>query len=115
MNWEEAPPGLTRWIAADAVFGVCATLAAFVLRKYLLLFLTTASVWFLVLFAVYTSWWRTRDQPVARRRKMYKSIALLTGFLIALAMYYLIVRLDPDAWMTWVWPTKYYYPFCVRR
>jgi hypothetical protein len=95
MSLENAPPGITRWMAADVVFGICSTLAAFVLRKFVLLFLTAASIWFLVLFALYAYWWRTRDQRAAGRRKMYKGIALLTGFLIALAMYYVIVRLDP--------------------
>jgi len=82
-------------MAADIVFGICATLAAFALRKFVLLFLTAASIWFPILFALYTHWWRTRDQWVAGRRKMYGGIALLAGFLIALAMYYLIIRLDP--------------------
>jgi hypothetical protein len=92
---QEFPPGLERWIAADVIFGVCAITLAFALRKFVLLFLAAASIWFIVLFALYVRWWRTRDRLVPGWRKIYRGIALLTGFLIALAAYYLIIRLDP--------------------
>jgi len=95
MGHNDIPPLHWRWIAADIVFGVCSTFVAFESRHFALLFLTAASIWFLVLFALYARWWQTRDTFVAGRRKFYRGVGLLTGFLIALLMYYFIVWLDP--------------------
>src|SRR5579863_8719243 len=95
MEFEDAPPGLGHWIKADITFGICSAVAAFWLRKFILLFLTAASFWFLILFALYANWWSTRHTYVPGTRKIYRSIGLLTGFLIAVLAYYLIVWLDP--------------------
>lgn len=95
MGHNNMPPLYWRWIAVDIVFGVSSTFLAFEYRRFALLFLTAASIWFLVLFALYARWWKTRDKFVPGRRRLYRGIGMLTGFLIAALMYYFIVWLDP--------------------
>jgi len=95
MGHNDMPPLYWWWIAADVVFGVCSTFLAFEYRHFVLLFLTAASIWFLVLFALYAWWWKSRDEFVPGRRKLYRGIGALTGLLIAGLMYYLVVWLDP--------------------
>jgi hypothetical protein len=75
--------------------GTLACIAAFITHKFLLLFFSAGSLWLVLLLYLYRRWWP--GMPfVAGRRKSYRGIAVLFGFVIFLGAWYIIVQLDPS-------------------
>jgi hypothetical protein len=95
MSDESKPPSLVVPIVAAVCAGALACVAAFVTRKFVLLFLSAGSLWVLFLFYLYRLWWP--GVPfVPFQRKMYRGIAVLVGFLIFAGTWYVIIWLDPS-------------------
>jgi hypothetical protein len=95
MQEESQPPRLVVPTTVALCAGILACVAAFVTRRFLLLFFTAGSVWVLVLFYLYRLWWP--GVPfVPGRRKSYRGIAVLVGLLIFAGTWYIIVWLDPS-------------------
>jgi hypothetical protein len=76
--------------------GILACIAPFITHKFLLLFFSAGSLWLVLLLYLYRRWWP--GMPfVAGRRKSYRGIAVLIGFLIFAAAWYIIVKTRPIA------------------
>jgi hypothetical protein len=75
--------------------GTLACIAAFVTRRFLLLFFTAGSLWILFLLYLFHRWWPGAPFLLGRR-KPYRGIAVLVGFVIFLGAWYIIVQLDPS-------------------
>jgi hypothetical protein len=95
MSTEAQPPRLVVPVAIVICFGALACIAAFVTRKFLLLFFSAGSLWVLFLLYLYRRWWPGIPFVVGQR-KTYRGIAVLVGFLIFGAVWYVIVQLDPS-------------------
>jgi hypothetical protein len=95
MLQEPQPPQLVVPTLIALCVGSLACIAAFITHKYLLLFFSAGSLWLLLLLYLYRRWWP--GVPfVPGRRKSYRGIAVLTGFLIFGGAWYIIVNLDPS-------------------
>jgi hypothetical protein len=57
MPEEAQPPSLVVPVAVAICAGALACVAAFVTRKFVLLFLSAGSLWVLFLFYLYRLWW----------------------------------------------------------
>jgi hypothetical protein len=90
-----APPKFAFPAALTIIIGLVACIAAFSARKFTLLFISAGSLWVLVLFYLYHLWWPGFPR-VPGRRRIYKGIAVLVGFLIFTGAWYMIVRFDPS-------------------
>jgi hypothetical protein len=73
--------------------GTGACIAAFVMRKFLLLFITAGAIWIEFLFYLYLRWW-PGIPFVPFQRKWYRGIAVLFGLLVFAGTWYVIVWLD---------------------
>ena len=95
MSEVPKPPRLIVPITLALCAGTLACIAAFVTRIFTLLFFSAGSVWVLFLFYLYRRWWP--GVPfVPGRRKSYRGIAVLVGFLIFAGAWYIIIQLDPS-------------------
>jgi hypothetical protein len=93
MPEEPQPPRLVVPIALALSAGTLACIAAFITHRFLFLFFTAGSLWILFLLYLYRRWFP--GVPfVPGRRKSYRAIAVLVGFLIFEGAWYIIVRLD---------------------
>jgi hypothetical protein len=90
-----APPKFAFPVALTVTIGLGACIAAFAARKFTLLFVSAGSLWILALFYLYRLWW-SGVPGVPGRRRTYKGIAVLVGFLIFTGAWYMIVRFDPS-------------------
>jgi hypothetical protein len=70
-------------------------IAAFTTHKFALLFVTAGALWVLVLLLLYRAWWPGLPR-VPGRKRTYKGLAVLSGFLIFTATWYLIIHFDPS-------------------
>ena len=95
MPDEAQPPSLVLPTAVAICAGTLACIAAFVTRKFALLFLSAGSLWVLALFCLYRLWW-PRVPFVPGRRKVYRGISVLVGLLIFAGTLYIIAWLDPS-------------------
>ena len=95
MSEEARPPRLVLPIAVAVCAGVLACIAAFVTRKFELLFLSAGSLWVLFLFYLYRLWW-PGIPFVPFRRKAYRGYAVIVGLLIFAGAWYIIIWLDPS-------------------
>jgi hypothetical protein len=93
MPEETPPPRLVAPIVVAFCAGILVCVAAFAMRKFILLFLSAGLLWVLVLFLLYRLWW---PGSVPGRRKVYRGLAVITGFLIFTGAWYIIVWLDPS-------------------
>jgi len=95
MHEETQSPRLVVPIAVAVCAGALACVAAFVTRKFVLLFFSAGSLWVLFLCYLYRLWWP--GVPfVPLQRKAYRGIAVLVGFLIFAGTWYIIIWLDPS-------------------
>jgi hypothetical protein len=95
MPQEPQPPQLVVPTTIALCAGTLACIAAFITRRFLLLFFGAGSLWLVVLLYLYRRWWPGMSF-VPGRRKSYRGIAVLIGFLIFTAAWYIIVKLDPS-------------------
>jgi hypothetical protein len=91
----ETRPRLTMPVVLVICVGAVACVIAFVTRKFPLLFITGGAIWVEFLFYLYWRWW-PGIPFVPGRRRTYRGIALLIGFLIFAATWEIIVWLDPS-------------------
>ena len=95
MTEEARPPKLVVPIVVTVCAGILSLLISFGIRKFQLLFVTASAVWILFLFYLYRRWWP--GVPfVPGQRKIYKGVAVVVGFLIFAAAWYLMIHLDPS-------------------
>jgi hypothetical protein len=95
MPEEHQPRRLVVPITLALCAGTLACIVAFVTRRFLLLFFTAGSLWILFLLYLFHRWWPGAPF-VPGRRKSYRGIAVLVGFVIFLGAWYIIVQLDPS-------------------
>jgi len=95
MPEETPPPRLIAPIVVAFCAGILACVAAFAMRKFILLFFSAGLLWILVLFFLYRLWW-PGIPFVPGRKKVYRGFAVLTGILIFTGAWYIIVWLDPS-------------------
>jgi hypothetical protein len=95
MSEESQPPRLAVPITLAVCTGTLACIAAFVMRRFLLLFFAAGSLWVFFLLCLYRRWW-PGGPFVPGQRKSYRGIAVLAGFLIFVGAWYIIIRLDPS-------------------
>jgi hypothetical protein len=93
MSEEAKPPRLVVPIALAVCGGVLACIVAFVMRKFVLLFLSAGSLWVLFLFYLYRLWW-PGILFVPLQRKAYRGYAVLVSLLIFAGTWYIIIWLD---------------------
>ncbi len=94
MTEEARRPKLAVPVVVTICAGILSLLISFEIRRFQLLFVTAGAVWILFLFYLYRRWWP--GVPfVPGQRKMYKGVAVLVGFFLFAAAWYLMVYLDP--------------------
>jgi hypothetical protein len=76
-------------------FGLLASLAAFATHRFLLLFFTAGSLWVVVSAYLYRRWW-PGIPFVPDRRKSYRGITILPGFIIFGCAWYVIGSTHPS-------------------
>ena len=88
-------PKLSGYSAVAVTVGLVAATVAFASHKFALLFVTATSLWILVLLLLYRDWWQ-RLPRIPGRKKIYKGVAVVTGFLIFTIAWYFITYFDPS-------------------
>ena len=95
MPVEARSPHILKPIVLALCAGTAACIAAFMLRKFLLLFVAAGAIWVIFLLYLYLLWW-PGSPFIPLQRKSYRGIAVLVGLLIFAGTWYVIVWLDPS-------------------